>query len=325
MVVRLPQGKGGFPLLIGRPWLRHTKALHDWGSDSMWISNPSGSRQSIKLEEGIDPSITQSAPTIQFVADTPPTHFSDDELLEWLAAAKGISCYGITIQRSCGKLEPDDLVSPSVQLSTSTKASQSSAQMFQRRFLPSPIIDISLRAPKCLKRREGYIEKCRPLTPWVLASSLMTFALLYFIALGPAVLTVSLLDVPLQSPQGPRKQVSGIFSLAQCASTSIKKGYLEQGSMPLGPVAHHGIPRTVSRLAYVPAQPLLTIGTLDSLLYSPSPFAPSAMVLAVHLSTSQSPGPLLLDSSTGPSFFNKKYASVALTKPNVAFNSIKSP
>ncbi|MCO5569832.1 hypothetical protein L7F22_023546 [Adiantum nelumboides] len=189
VVVRIPQVEGGFPLLIGRPWLRHTKALHDWGSDSMWTSNPGGSRQSIKLEEGIDPSITQSALTIQSAADNPPTHSSDDELLEWLAATKGISCYGITVQRSCGKLEPDDLVSPGSQLSTSTKASQSSAQMFQRRFLPCPIIDISLRAPKCLKRIEGSIKKCRPLTPWVLESSLMTFALLYFIALGPAVFT----------------------------------------------------------------------------------------------------------------------------------------
>ncbi|MCO5548193.1 hypothetical protein L7F22_001651 [Adiantum nelumboides] len=136
VVVRLPQVEGGFPLLIDQPWLRHTKALHDWGSNSMWISNAGGSCQSIKLEEGIDPSITQSALAIQSASDTPPPHSSDDELLEWLAATEGISCYGIAVQQPCGKPKPDSLVSPSIQFSTSTKASQSFAQMSSGRFLP---------------------------------------------------------------------------------------------------------------------------------------------------------------------------------------------
>ncbi|MCO5606142.1 hypothetical protein L7F22_060329 [Adiantum nelumboides] len=135
IMVRLPQVEGGFPLLISRPWLRHTKALHDWGSSSMWISNANGSRQSIKLEEGIDPSITQSALAIQSASDIPPPHSSDNELLEWLATIKGIICYGITVQQPCGKPEPDGQFSPSIQISKSTKASQSSEQMSSRKFL----------------------------------------------------------------------------------------------------------------------------------------------------------------------------------------------
>ncbi|MCO5613227.1 hypothetical protein L7F22_067503 [Adiantum nelumboides] len=103
VVVRIPQVEGRFPLLIGRPWLRHSKALHDWGSNSMWISNASGSRQSIKLEEGIDPNITQSALAIQSAFNIPPPHSSDNELLEWLAATEEITCYGITVQQPCGK------------------------------------------------------------------------------------------------------------------------------------------------------------------------------------------------------------------------------
>ncbi|MCO5561325.1 hypothetical protein L7F22_014946 [Adiantum nelumboides] len=79
--------------------------------------------------------------------------------------------------------------------------------------LPQPLL---MRAPKCLKSTEGCIKKCKTLlTPWFLACSLMAFVLLYFIALGPVVFTMSLLDVPLQSPQSPRKQASGIFSFGR--------------------------------------------------------------------------------------------------------------
>ncbi|MCO5610899.1 hypothetical protein L7F22_065142 [Adiantum nelumboides] len=90
----------------------------------------------IKLEEGIDPSITQSALAIQSASNIPPPHSSDDELLEWLAATEGITCYGITVQQPCGKPEPDGRFSRSIQISKSTKASQSSEQMSPRKFLP---------------------------------------------------------------------------------------------------------------------------------------------------------------------------------------------
>ncbi|MCO5605228.1 hypothetical protein L7F22_059408 [Adiantum nelumboides] len=61
VVVRLPQVPGGFPLLIGRPWLRHNKALHDWGKGEMWLTTPGQPRRAIQLEEGIDPNIQQSS------------------------------------------------------------------------------------------------------------------------------------------------------------------------------------------------------------------------------------------------------------------------
>ncbi|MCO5560533.1 hypothetical protein L7F22_014148 [Adiantum nelumboides] len=97
--------------------------------------------------------------------------------------------------------------------------------MSSGRFLPrlvNPILDISLKAPKCLKKAKEQIKKRKSLINWFLANSLLVFALLYFIALRPAVFTICLLDVHLQSPQGPRKQASGIFSLAESASTSIQ-------------------------------------------------------------------------------------------------------
>ncbi|MCO5579149.1 hypothetical protein L7F22_033002 [Adiantum nelumboides] len=97
--------------------------------------------------------------------------------------------------------------------------------MSSGRFLPrlvNPILDISLKAPKCLKKAKEQIKKRKSLINWFLATSLLVFALHYFIALRPTVFTICLLDVHLQSPQGPRKQASGIFSLAECASTSIQ-------------------------------------------------------------------------------------------------------
>ncbi|MCO5557025.1 hypothetical protein L7F22_010580 [Adiantum nelumboides] len=106
------------------------------GDLTLWISNPGGSRRSNKLEEGIDPSITESALAIQSAFDIPPPHSLDDELLEWLVATDEISSYGIIVQQPCGKPEPDGLFSPSIQISKSTKASQSSEQMSLIRFLP---------------------------------------------------------------------------------------------------------------------------------------------------------------------------------------------
>ncbi|MCO5582349.1 hypothetical protein L7F22_036243 [Adiantum nelumboides] len=46
-------------------------------------------------------------------------------------------------------------------------------------------------------------------------------------------------------------------------NANLMDGNLEQVRMHLGFAAHHGIPRTSSRLAYDPAQRLLAIGTLD--------------------------------------------------------------
>ena len=43
VVLRLPRLPGSFPLLIGRPWLRHVRAIHDWGQDQFWII-PQGSK-----------------------------------------------------------------------------------------------------------------------------------------------------------------------------------------------------------------------------------------------------------------------------------------
>ncbi|MCO5551130.1 hypothetical protein L7F22_004627 [Adiantum nelumboides] len=271
MVVRLLQVEGGFPLLIGRPWLRHTKALHDWGSNFMWIPNAGGSHQSIKLEEGIDPSTTQSALAIQSASDIPPPHFFDDELLEWLAATEGITCYGITVQPPCGKPEPDGRFSPSIQISKSTKVSHSSEQMYPRKFLPimvevkpslvatssqgssvrgyknttgvpsicapelagsaDPIINVSSTAPKCLKKAERMIKNCKSLTTWVLASSFVVFALLNFIGLSSTKYTLNLRDMFLQSPQITREQTQSQVGESSCQCQVA--GYASNGALHL--------------------------------------------------------------------------------------------
>ncbi|MCO5613009.1 hypothetical protein L7F22_067282 [Adiantum nelumboides] len=102
VVVRLPQVEGGFPLLIGRPWLRHTKALHDWGNDAMWIHTLDSSMKPIRLGGGMDPAMQHSSLSVESTTksdqSTPPEGSSDEDLLEWLAATQSMPCYGVSIQ-----------------------------------------------------------------------------------------------------------------------------------------------------------------------------------------------------------------------------------
>ncbi|MCO5573531.1 hypothetical protein L7F22_027302 [Adiantum nelumboides] len=91
VVVRLPQVEGGFPLLIGRPWLRHTKALHDWGNDAMWIHTPDSSMKPIRLEGGMDPVMHHSSLSMESnpkVDHSTPPAGSDEDLLECISQGK---------------------------------------------------------------------------------------------------------------------------------------------------------------------------------------------------------------------------------------------
>ncbi|MCO5596625.1 hypothetical protein L7F22_050692 [Adiantum nelumboides] len=93
--------EGGFPLLIGRPWLRHTKALHDWGNDAMWMHPPDSPMQPIRLEGDMDPVVHHSSLSVQSSPNldqpTPPDG-SDEDLLQWLQATTSMPCYVVTIQ-----------------------------------------------------------------------------------------------------------------------------------------------------------------------------------------------------------------------------------
>ncbi|MCO5554427.1 hypothetical protein L7F22_007957 [Adiantum nelumboides] len=101
VVVSLSHVEGGFPLLIGRPWLRHTKALHDWGNDAMWIHTPGYPMQSIRLEGGMDSVVHHSSLLVQFSSEleqpTPPDR-SDEDLMQWLQATTAMPCYVVSIQ-----------------------------------------------------------------------------------------------------------------------------------------------------------------------------------------------------------------------------------
>lgn len=62
VVVRLPKLLGGFPLLIGHPWLRQAKAIHDRGNDQLWICPQGSHPKELTLEGGVDPSATCTFP-----------------------------------------------------------------------------------------------------------------------------------------------------------------------------------------------------------------------------------------------------------------------
>ncbi|MCO5576783.1 hypothetical protein L7F22_030603 [Adiantum nelumboides] len=124
VVVSLSPVEGGFPLLIGRPWLRHTKALHDWGNDAMWIHTPGYPMQSIRLEGGMDPVVHHSSLSVHFSPDleqpTPPDG-SDEDLLQWLQATTAMPCYVVSIQA----LPEDTPSSPATQAEQELVFSQS--------------------------------------------------------------------------------------------------------------------------------------------------------------------------------------------------------
>ncbi|MCO5566949.1 hypothetical protein L7F22_020632 [Adiantum nelumboides] len=120
VVVSLPQVEGGFPLLIGRPWLRHTKALHDWGNDAMSINTPGSPMQSIRLEGGIDPVVHHSSLSVQSSPDLEqptPLDGTDDDLLHWLQATTAMPCYVVSIQA----LHEDTPSSPATQAEQESK------------------------------------------------------------------------------------------------------------------------------------------------------------------------------------------------------------
>ncbi|MCO5602672.1 hypothetical protein L7F22_056808 [Adiantum nelumboides] len=102
VVVRLPQVANGFPLLIGRPWLRHTKALHDWGTDEMWITPPGQQRKSIQLEDGVDPNLQQSLFSVQSHVEEPPETTSDEQLNLFHVYSHYWSYFTVEANTKCG-------------------------------------------------------------------------------------------------------------------------------------------------------------------------------------------------------------------------------
>ena len=103
IVIRLPNLQGGFPLLLGRPWLRSVKALHDWGSDQLWITLPGLPNHKLNLEEGMDPSAQTTSFSVQSETLSPSTPLlevdeEDASLLQWLDAMPSASCHMLSVQ-----------------------------------------------------------------------------------------------------------------------------------------------------------------------------------------------------------------------------------
>ncbi|KAH7443885.1 hypothetical protein KP509_02G054000 [Ceratopteris richardii] len=101
VVLNLSQVNGGFPLLIGRPWLRHIQAMHDWGNDTILVNLP----RQVQKQVHLDPKGSHGGNTHSFTI-LEEQHIpiaeacneieinNDQDLLEWMEACP---CYGISI------------------------------------------------------------------------------------------------------------------------------------------------------------------------------------------------------------------------------------
>ncbi|KAH7405201.1 hypothetical protein KP509_15G060600 [Ceratopteris richardii] len=101
MVLNLLQVNGGFPLLIGRPWLRHIQAMHDWGNDTILVNLQGKVQKQVHLDlkgshGGNAHSFTileeQHIPIAEACNEIEIN--DDQDLLEWMEA---FPCYGISI------------------------------------------------------------------------------------------------------------------------------------------------------------------------------------------------------------------------------------
>ena len=52
VVIKFPYSSSSFLLLLGCPWLRQAKAIHEWGMDQIWISTPTSSQVEVILKVG---------------------------------------------------------------------------------------------------------------------------------------------------------------------------------------------------------------------------------------------------------------------------------
>ncbi|MCO5561907.1 hypothetical protein L7F22_015532 [Adiantum nelumboides] len=151
------QVEGGFPLLIGRSWLCHTKVLHDSGNEAMWIHTPDSSMKPIRLEGGMDPVMQHSSLSVGSTTKNDQSTMregsSDDDLLEWLVATQSMPCYGVSIQ-----LLSDDI--------PSTPSNSINAPL-QTVSPEQPVVALGLGEPM-KDHRQG---KKSPLQQWLLSST----------------------------------------------------------------------------------------------------------------------------------------------------------
>ncbi|KAH7440577.1 hypothetical protein KP509_03G000200 [Ceratopteris richardii] len=101
VVLNLPLVNGDFPLLIGRPWLRHIQAMHDWENDTILVNMPGKVQKQVHLDPkgshgGNAHSFTileeQHIPIAEACNEIEIN--DDQDLLEWMEA---FPCYGISI------------------------------------------------------------------------------------------------------------------------------------------------------------------------------------------------------------------------------------
>ncbi|KAH7442174.1 hypothetical protein KP509_03G074800 [Ceratopteris richardii] len=101
VALNLPQVNGGFPLLIGRPWLRHIQAMHDSGNDTILVNL----RGQVQKQVHLDPKGSHGGNAHSFTI-LEEQHIpiaeacneieinNDQDLLEWMKARP---CYSMSI------------------------------------------------------------------------------------------------------------------------------------------------------------------------------------------------------------------------------------
>ncbi|KAH7423405.1 hypothetical protein KP509_12G054000 [Ceratopteris richardii] len=93
VVVDVPRIDGGYPLLIGRPWLRHHQAVHDWSNDTLLITTGQA-RQHLHLDDK------------EFNME------DDEDLMHWTDIVDSFPCYGVNFTTSKAEIESMGLEEP---------------------------------------------------------------------------------------------------------------------------------------------------------------------------------------------------------------------
>lgn len=94
VVLDVPTAPNSYTLLIGHPWLCQARALHDWGSDKLWIASSNGHHE-LHIDTGTD--ATSKNANVVVISTIP--YSSDGELLEWLGARTIHRSQGLIMKR----------------------------------------------------------------------------------------------------------------------------------------------------------------------------------------------------------------------------------
>ncbi|KAH7432386.1 hypothetical protein KP509_07G020200 [Ceratopteris richardii] len=112
VVVDVPCMEGGYPLLIGRPWLRHHHALDVWSNDTLLVNAEGHSRQYLYLDDKNGEQHEDNTHSF-FIHKEKEVEVEDDQdLLHWIETIDSFTCNGINIIENDEKVETIGLGEP---------------------------------------------------------------------------------------------------------------------------------------------------------------------------------------------------------------------